>query len=51
MYWQLPLQDKEEPASAERMEFQLPDKPSIAVLPFNNMSADAEQEYFVDGMT
>lgn len=29
----------------------LPDKPSIAVLPFNNMSGDAEQEYFVDGMT
>jgi adenylate cyclase len=28
----------------------LPDKPSIAVLPFANMSGDAEQEYFVDGM-
>jgi adenylate cyclase len=28
----------------------LPDKPSIAVLPFQNMSGDAEQEYFVDGM-
>jgi adenylate cyclase len=28
----------------------LPDKPSIAVLPFKNMSGDAEQEYFADGM-
>jgi TolB-like protein/class 3 adenylate cyclase/Tfp pilus assembly protein PilF len=28
----------------------LPEKPSIAVLPFQNMSGDAEQEYFADGM-
>jgi adenylate cyclase len=37
--------------SAEGNEtLQLPDKPSIAVLPFTNMSGDAEQEYFADGM-
>jgi adenylate cyclase len=29
----------------------LPDKPSIAVLPFQNMSGDADQEYFTDGVT
>src|SRR3954468_17857409 len=29
----------------------LPDKPSIAVLPFSNMSGDPEQEYFVDGIS
>ena len=33
----------------ERLE--LPDKPSIAVLPFKNMSGDPEQEYFADGMS
>ena len=30
---------------------ELPDKPSIAVLPFSNMSGDPEQEFFADGMT
>jgi adenylate cyclase len=40
-----------ETASAEKMAFPLPNKPSIAVLPFTNMSADSEQEYFSDGIS
>jgi adenylate cyclase len=37
--------------SASGPALPLPDKPSVAVLPFQNMSGDAEQEFFADGIT
>jgi adenylate cyclase len=38
-------------ASVQRIALPLPDKPSIAVLPFENMTGDPKQEYFADGFT
>ena len=43
--------DPSDVASIEKMAFPLPDKPSIAVLPFANMSDDSKQEFLCDGMT
>jgi len=50
--WNIYLQqlEKVEPASVEKMALPLPDKPSIAVLAFDNLTGDPSQEYFSDGI-
>ncbi len=47
-WWQRP---DFQPADQSKFAFKLLDKPSIAVLPFNNMSGDASQDYIADGLS
>jgi adenylate cyclase len=47
-YWRAPGIDR---AEAKKMAFPLPEQPSIAVLPFVNMSGDPRQEFFSEGIS
>jgi len=52
--WNLLLRPTSPPvevASVEKMAFPLPKEPSIAVMPFDNLSGDPEQEYIADGIS
>jgi TolB-like protein len=51
LVWWQPWAPQVETTSLEMIALPLPGKPSIAVLPFNNMSDDTDQDYFADGMT
>ena len=51
VFWFKPWVSEEGSMSIERTLNPLPDKPSIAVLPLDNLSGDPDQDYFVDGMT
>ncbi|MEK1853687.1 MAG: adenylate/guanylate cyclase domain-containing protein [Phyllobacterium sp.] len=51
VFWSSSRAPPVELASRARMEFPLPDRPSIAVMPFTNMSGDAGPQHFIDGMT
>jgi len=49
--WYQRLRPSFEPASIDRMAYPLPDKPSIAVIPFENYSDDAQLDFFAKGLT
>ena len=51
MAWYQPWAPNFEPASVEKMAFPLPDKPSIAILPFDNYSDDETLEFIASGLT
>jgi adenylate cyclase len=51
MAWWQPWELQIEPTAIERSDLPLPDKPSIAVLPFGNLGLESEQAYFAQGLT
>lgn len=51
LWWWQPWIEREEAARPDRFAYALPDRPSIAIMPFANLSKDPQQEYFADGFT
>ncbi len=54
VFWRFafpPAAPKVEKASQQQMAFPLPDKPSIAVMPFLNMTGEQNQDFFCDGLS
>jgi len=49
--WFKPLRPSTDSARVERMAYELPAEPSVAVLPFDNLSGDPEQDFLTDGFT
>jgi len=49
--WKVFLSPSDKVASLKKMAYPLPDKPSIAVLPFSNMTGDPAQDYFCEGLS
>lgn len=50
-YWASLVSQSFDAASVDKMAVPLPDRPSVAVLPFKNLSEDDSQSYFADGIT
>jgi adenylate cyclase len=51
LWWWQPWAGSEDPARQDRLAHALPDRPSLAILPFTNLSDDRKQDYFADGFT
>lgn len=51
MRWTTTLSPRSAPASLDNLALELPDEPSIAVMPFKNTSGEPEQDYLADGFT
>jgi adenylate cyclase len=51
LWWWQPWIERVAPTRPDRIAIPLPDKPSIAILPFTNLSGDSKQDYFTDGFT